>query len=71
VSGDIFSKKRNVAANDPTFAATWCDWRDFFAAVDIGLSCLRSALRIPPCRKAASLQNDALCRFAGARSNPL
>ena len=48
----------------------WCRWWDSFAAMDIGLSCLRSALRIPPCRKPASLQNAAPRRFAGAQSSP-
>ena len=48
----------------------WCRWWDSFAAVDIGLSCLRYALRIPPCRKPASLQNTALRCFAVAQSSP-
>ena len=48
----------------------WFRWWDSFAAVDIGLSCLRYALRIPPCRKPASLQNTALRCFAVAQSSP-
>ena len=51
-------------------ATTWRRERDSFSAMDIGLSISCFALRSPPCRKAASLQNAALRRFAGAQSNP-
>ena len=47
-----------------------CGRWDFFAAVDIGVFHLRSALRVRACRKAASLQNAALRHFAGVQSSP-
>ena len=48
----------------------WRRERDSFAAMDIGLSISCCALRSPPCRKAASLQNRSPDGFAGAQSNP-
>ena len=47
-----------------------CGRWDFFAAVDIGVFRLRSALRVRACRKAASLQKAALRHFAGVQSSP-
>ena len=69
-----FSKGRSAKKKDPDCiqirVLLWCRWWDFFAAMDIGVFRLRSALRVRACRKAASLQNTALRCFAVARSSP-
>ena len=58
-----FSKGRSAKKKDPDCiqirVLLWCRWWDFFAAMDIGVFRLRSALRVRACRVDGKVDLDS------------